>query len=69
MNEQLSIPMPIVAIQVTMVRSPGRGWELVLRDRRQDAGWHVDERYNSMTTDEVLDLALTLLEVRARELG
>lgn len=69
MDEQLRIPMPIVGVQVNLERVPGRGWGLVLRHRRQDLGWSTGERYGSMTTEEALDLLLTLLARDARELG
>jgi hypothetical protein len=68
-DEQLRIPMPIIGVQVTLERISGRGWVLVERLRRQDAGWSPGERYRDLTTDEALDLCLTLLEVTARELG
>jgi len=67
--EQQRIPMPIIGVQVTLERIQGRGWVCVQRVRRQDAGWSPGERYRDMTTDEALDLALTLLEMVARELG
>jgi hypothetical protein len=65
-DEQLRIPMPVIGVQVTLERVSGRGWNLV---RRQDAGWSPGEKYRELTTDEALDVALTLLELVARELG
>ncbi len=66
---QLRIPMPVIGVQVTLERVSGRGWTLVQRIRRQDSGWSPGEKYRDMTTDEALDVALTLLELVARELG
>lgn len=66
---QLRIPMPVIGVSVTLERVSGRGWTLVQRIRRQDAGWSPGEKYRDMTTDEALDVALTLLELVARELG
>jgi hypothetical protein len=68
-DEQLRIPMPVIGVQVTLERVSGRGWNLVQRIRRQDAGWSPGEKYRELTTDEALDVALTLLELVARELG
>lgn len=67
--EQLRIPMPIIGVQVSLERVSGRGWTLVQRVRRQDSGWSVGERYRELTTDEALDVTLTLLEIIAREVG
>lgn len=67
--EQTRIPMPVIGVQVTLERISGRGWVCVQRLRRQDAGWSPGERYRDLTTDEALDVALTLLELVARELG
>jgi hypothetical protein len=67
--EQQRIPMPVIGVQVTLERISGRGWVCVQRLRRQDAGWSPGERYRDLTTDEALDVALTLLELVARELG
>jgi hypothetical protein len=68
-DEQLRIPMPIIGVQVSLVKEPGRGWCLVKRSRRQDLGWMAEERYEQLSTDEALDVCLTLLELSAREMG
>jgi len=68
-DEQLRIPMPVIGVSVTLERVSGRGWTLVQRIRRQDTGWSPGEKYRDMTTDEAMDVALTLLELVARELG
>lgn len=68
-DEQLRIPMPVIGVQVSLERVSGRGWTLVQRLRRQDSGWSPGEKYRELTTDEALDVALTLLEMVARELG
>jgi len=45
--EQTAIPMPLVGVQVTLRRDPGRGWVVDRRVLRQDQGWQPAGRWTA----------------------
>lgn len=62
MEEQLSIPMPVIGIQVVVRRQPRYGWVVERRVLRQDQGWQpagfwsqLEHREAELVAAEALD--------------
>nr|CRY93637.1 hypothetical protein [uncultured prokaryote] len=47
MDEQLEFAMPVIGVQVTIRRVPGRGWAVDRRVLRDGQGWQLAGRWQS----------------------